>query len=468
MIETHIPGYEIISVLAKGGMAIVCRAIQTSLGRPVALKLLPPRNASDPDFVVRFQREASTAAALEHPNIVSIYDFGQAGDTYYIAMQLVDGQPLSQMLRDGPIPVPQALTIMEQVGAALDHAHRQGVVHRDVKPGNIIVQRDGTALIMDFGLARAVQSAVITSISGVVGTPGYMPPEQCMGETVDFRADLYSLGVIAFEMLTGRRPFEGEGMIALCYQHINEPPPVASQVRAELGTTFDSVLQRALAKRPTERFQSAAELVRALESADRSAGPESLIASVDPALRRKPRFGWVWAAAAVILVGALAPLAMPRGGGDEASGGAGNSGSGQPVRVMPVGTSPTDRGTAQPASLQSTTLERLKDVRRRYAEVSREIDRFQEHRLKISRQERREELEGLRTSMDLLWKAFEESGAEDSLLQSRLALDRGVLAFWSGHRPEARDHWKQAVEIDPGNRDAREWLVVTQKGSLRQ
>lgn len=267
MIETQIPGYEIMSVLGRGGMGIVCRAVQASLGRPVALKLLEPRLAADPDFVRRFQQEATTAAALDHPHIVRVYDFGEAGDTYFIAMQLVRGESLDVRLRRGPLSAAEASTLLQQVCAALDYAHRQGVVHRDIKPGNIMIQPNGEAVIMDFGLARACHSPVVTGARVSLGSPGYMAPEQCRGAAVDHRADLYALGVVIFEALTGHRPFSGDNPLAIFYQHVNTPPPPFSQFRANLSPALEEVVLRALEKDVERRYQTAGEFAEAFTQA---------------------------------------------------------------------------------------------------------------------------------------------------------------------------------------------------------
>ncbi len=259
--------YEIVEELAHGGMATVFRALQPSLGRFVALKVLSTELSRDPDYVSRFQREAHVAARLEHPNIVPIYDVGNAGGAFYIAMRLVPGRSLSDIItRDGPLPLERARVILAQIASALDYAHRQGVVHRDVKPSNVLVEADDQVSLVDFGIARAADATQITRFGVVVGTPTFMAPEQAQGIEVDFRADLYSLGVVAYLMLTGRAPFEADSVVTVLHKHVYDPPPSARVIRPDLPESVDAALTRMLAKQPGERYPTAAAFVTALHT----------------------------------------------------------------------------------------------------------------------------------------------------------------------------------------------------------
>jgi DNA-binding beta-propeller fold protein YncE/predicted Ser/Thr protein kinase len=259
--------YQIVAEIAHGGMATVYRALQPRLGRYVALKILSPEFSRDPDFVERFEREARIAARLEHPNIVPIYDVGEADGAFYIAMRLVPGESLAHILSTGgPLPVQRTRAILGQVASALDYAHRQGVVHRDVKPGNILVEDDDHVSLADFGIARATDATRVTRFGVLVGTPAFMAPEQVQGLDVDYRADLYSMGVVAYLMFTGRAPFEADSVVTLLHKHVYDPPPPACTIRPDLPQEIDAALSRMLAKQPGERYPTAAAFATALHA----------------------------------------------------------------------------------------------------------------------------------------------------------------------------------------------------------
>jgi len=265
--------YRLEQELGRGAMAVVYRATDTALNRQVALKVLPTYFSHDPEFVRRFQREARVAAGLSHPGIVQIYDVGEAPDgTLYIAMQEA-GETLKRLLqRQGPLPLARALAIAEQVAAALDYAHRRGVIHRDVKASNILLGPDDQAVLTDFGIARVGQESGITAPGFALGTPEYLAPEQAeAGKPVDYRADLYALGVVLFEMLTGRVPFTADRPEAVLHAHIFTPPPSPSRLNPAIPEAVSQVLLKALAKDPGERYQSGAALVAALRTAQQMA-----------------------------------------------------------------------------------------------------------------------------------------------------------------------------------------------------
>ena len=252
--------YVIQRKLGSGGMAIVYLAEDQELGRRVALKLLDDRHASDEQFVERFRREAQSAAGLNHPNIVSIFDRGFAEDTYYIAMEYLDGRTLKELLvRNGPTPVPIAIDYSRQILGALAFAHRNGIVHRDIKPHNIVVGGDGRLKVTDFGIARSGASQM-TEAGSIVGTAQYLSPEQARGAPVDPRSDLYSLGIVLYEMLTGKVPFTGDTPVEIAMKHLSQVPEPPSALRPEVPHDLDAVVMRALAKDPDQRYGSAEEM----------------------------------------------------------------------------------------------------------------------------------------------------------------------------------------------------------------
>jgi serine/threonine-protein kinase len=252
--------YVIKRKLGSGGMADVYLAEDQELGRQVALKLLDDRHASDEQFVERFRREAQSAAGLNHPSIVSIFDRGYAEGTYYIAMEFLDGRTLKELLiKNGPTPVPIAIDYARQILGALAFAHRNGIVHRDIKPHNIVVGGDGRLKVTDFGIARSGASQM-TEAGSIVGTAQYLSPEQARGAPVDPRSDLYSLGIVLYEMLTGKVPFTGETPVEIAMKHLSQVPEPPSELRQNVPHDLDAVVMRALAKDPEQRYSSAEEM----------------------------------------------------------------------------------------------------------------------------------------------------------------------------------------------------------------
>lgn len=254
--------YEVLRRIARGGMAEVFLARDLLLDRPVALKVLFREFAVDPSFVERFRREATAAANLSHPNIVSIYDSGESSGTYFIVMEYIEGRSLAQIIRDdGPLSPDRAADITIDVASALGFAHRNGVVHRDVKPGNVLISPTGQVKVTDFGIARAVTTQEnLTQTGTVMGTATYFSPEQARGENVDPRSDVYSLGVVLYEMLVGTPPFSGDNPVAVAYKHVQEAPPPPRQANPNLPASLEAVTLKALAKNPANRYASADDL----------------------------------------------------------------------------------------------------------------------------------------------------------------------------------------------------------------
>ena len=266
--------YEIVEELGQGGMATVYRAYQPDLDRFVALKVLAPEFARDRAFLARFRREAAIAARLHHPHIAPIYDIGESDGAPYIAMRYVPGRTLGELVdEDGPLRLERALTILRQIAAALDYAHAHGIVHRDVKPGNILIEEGDRVSLVDFGIAWVGDRTRLTQQGTLTGTPEYMAPEQALGQPVTNRTDLYALGIIAFRLLTGEVPFTAESGLAVLHRQAYDRPPSIRAFRPDLSRSADAAVQRALAKRPEDRFATAAEFVAALSAPDRPAVP---------------------------------------------------------------------------------------------------------------------------------------------------------------------------------------------------
>jgi serine/threonine-protein kinase len=282
LIDTLFDGrYRIQRKLGAGGMADVYLAEDQELGRRVAIKILNARHGNDDQFIERFRREAKNAAALNHPNIVSIYDRGEAEDTYYIAMEFLDGRTLKELIVGrGAAPINVAIEYARQILSALRFAHRHGIVHRDIKPHNVLVDGEGRVKVTDFGIARAGTSQM-TETGSIVGTAQYLSPEQARGGEVDPRSDLYSLGIVLYELLTGKTPFDGETPVEIAMKHLSTAPKPPSKLRSDIPPELDMVVLRALAKNPDDRYQSADEMEADLERVAR--GARVAAATVDTA-----------------------------------------------------------------------------------------------------------------------------------------------------------------------------------------
>jgi serine/threonine-protein kinase len=268
-VGTRLGPYEITGTLGKGGMAEVYLGQHTTLGREVAIKTLPANLAKEDDFRKRFEREARTIAALKHPNIVGLFDSGEADGTYYIVMEYFKGGDLSDYMKGtGPLKIDETRQLVAGIGGALDYAHQQGVVHRDIKPSNVMLHRnngDLRPMLTDFGIARIMGGTTRITRTGMVGTFDYIAPEQIRDATdVDGRADIYSLGVMAFQLLTGRLPFTASNPGALLIAHLNQPAPNPRDLRADIPEGIAEATLRALEKDPARRFQTAGEFAAAL------------------------------------------------------------------------------------------------------------------------------------------------------------------------------------------------------------
>ena len=324
--------YEVLEQLGGGGMAVIYKARDTFLNRLVTIKVLRPEFTGDEDFVERFRREAQAVARLSHPNIVSIYDVGREGDIHYLVMEFVEGENLKNLIkREGRLGLRLSAEIAGQVAEALQHAHENNIVHRDVKPQNIMITRSGRAKLTDFGIAREATAATLTQSDTIVGSVHYLSPEQARGETAGPASDIYSLGVVLYEMVTGIQPFGGDTPIGVALKHITETPAPPSGFNREVSPEMESIILRAMAKSPKDRYRSAGEMAADLYRAARTneggfwAGPaDDFPTQVLPAARpdfeggerpveksvaKKGRRMWFWvllAVLAVLTAGALA------------------------------------------------------------------------------------------------------------------------------------------------------------------
>ena len=304
--DTMVDGrYRAQRKLGSGGMAEVWCAEDEVLGRRVALKLMGGRFAESPEFHERFRREAQAAAGLTHPNIVAIFDRSEWDGTPYIAMELVDGRTLKELVTErGPLPPDVAISLTEQILRALGYAHRRGIVHRDIKPQNVILDAEGQAKVADFGIARAGETSEMTQTGAIVGTVQYLSPEQAEGHPVDRRADLYSAGIVLYELLTGQVPFDGEAPISIAIKQINELPVPPRQLEPRISPALEAVVLRALEKDPARRYQSAEEFIAALEQARRAPARPVVLAEApgEPFVDEKRTRWWIWALVAVAVI----------------------------------------------------------------------------------------------------------------------------------------------------------------------
>jgi len=315
-IGTDVAGFRIESVLGQGGMGTVYVAEQSSPTRKVVLKLLRPELSRDEAFRRRFVHESEAAASTEHPNIVPIYAAGEADGLLYIAMRYVNGDDLRERIeRDGPLPADRAIEIVSQVAAALDAAHARGLVHRDVKPSNILLDANGNAYLSDFGLIkRSEVDTGLTETGQFMGSIEYCAPEQIRGDEVDGRADVYSLGCVLFEAISGRPPFRRETEVATLYAHLEQDPPALSSVAPGSPADLDGVVARALAKDPSERQATAGAFAH---EARLAAGVSSGERDAVPAGPNRRRLAWIGGLVAAAAIAAVVVAIVAAGGSDE-------------------------------------------------------------------------------------------------------------------------------------------------------
>jgi predicted Ser/Thr protein kinase len=318
----HLGPYQVVAPLGQGGMAAVYKAYQPNVDRYVALKILPRHFASDPQFVARFEQEAKVLAKLQHPHILPVHDYGAADGYTYIVMPFIQNGTLADLLKGRRLPLAQIGRIISQIGDALDYAHSRGLVHRDIKPSNVLLDERGNCLLTDFGIAKILEdNSNLTVTGGIMGTPAYMSPEQGRGEKVDHRTDIYALGVILYEMATGRVPYTAETAMAVMLKHINDPLPLPRTLNPALPEGLERVILKSLAKQPSDRFASAGEMVKAVLAetirADVSADGktavgtpvENTIAVPTPQAGTRPKRS-PWWVAGLVIGGAMLALLM--------------------------------------------------------------------------------------------------------------------------------------------------------------
>ena len=285
MADDRLGKYELRGTLGRGAMGTVYDGWDPAIARRVAIKTVRLPDATDAeaqDELARFKREAQAAGRLSHPNIVGVFDYGETDQIAYIVMEFVDGDSLKSLLdKQERFAVPETVRVMEELLAGLQFSHERGVVHRDIKPANVMMTRDGRVKIADFGIAR-IESSSMTQAGTVLGTPAYMSPEQFMGQTVDARTDIYSSGVLLYQLLTGERPFEGS-MSAIMHKALNTEPPRPSDLSVTAPPAFDAVVRRAMARRPEERFATAADFAQALRQALVAPAMPGGLAALEPA-----------------------------------------------------------------------------------------------------------------------------------------------------------------------------------------
>jgi eukaryotic-like serine/threonine-protein kinase len=314
--------YELLELIGRGGMSSVWRSHDRLLDRTVAIKVMHEQYAQDEEYVERFRREARSVAQLSHPNIVTVIDRGEEDGSQYIVFEYVEGENLKQLIeRTGPLSVRDALLLALQMARALGFAHDRGLIHRDVKPQNVLLNEDGQAKMTDFGIARSVDVEGVTVTGTVLGTSEYIAPEQARGQRVDALTDVYSLGVVLYELLTGSVPFQGENFVAVALRHVNEPAPSVLERRPDCPPRLGLAIERTMAKRPEDRFQSMGELCAELEACLAELEPSSEGATMisrppaAPRVRRREepprrrRGGILWPVAAVAAILGIAALA---------------------------------------------------------------------------------------------------------------------------------------------------------------
>jgi hypothetical protein len=357
--------YQILDEIGRGGMAVVYRAYQPSLNREVAIKVLPPQFTFDQQFIQRFVREAQAAASLRHPHIIVIHDVAEQDGLYYIVMELLTGRTLRQLVEEeGALPPARVARLVEQIASALDYAHRRGFVHRDVKPDNIFVDQGDRVTLTDFGIAKAASGTQLTRTGMLVGTPQYMSPEQARGDAVGPATDIYALGIVAYQMLSGQVPFRGTTPHAILYQQIHELPPPLRSVRSGLPPAVDSVLNAALAKEPRARYSSAGQFAQALATTVAGGAPvpppppakRTAPAPARPGPSRRQPLLWLWVLAIVaVAVVVLVAILLLGGGASPVDTTATEQALALPITTQPQPTETPPAATTQPPPTDTPT-----------------------------------------------------------------------------------------------------------------
>jgi serine/threonine-protein kinase len=455
--------YKIIEVLGKGAMGIVYKAMDPDINREVAIKTIHfdtvAEGREQEEMQQRFMREAQAAGRLTHPNIVMIYDVGREGGMTYIVMQCIEGRSLAKMIGgDERLPVDYIVRLMTQVCQALDYAHQKGIVHRDVKPANILLDSSGNPFLADFGVAR-METSTVTQTGTVMGTPSYMSPEQVMGKKVDKRSDIFSLGVILFELLSGKRPFAGDSITTVMYRIVHDVPLSLKDVQKDVPAGFDFIVSKALAKDPEQRYQSCLEMaydfanVTTLPSPktmtlDASAGPAFQVAMQE---KKKPKrkVGIAAAAAGIVLVGAAAGIFfLSRGGGQ--------SGTSKGVETKQAVGSKDAKTPPQQESLTNALDPKISE------KILKIKDSFDTKLF----------ADTARLADELLKEDAGNAEARDYLTKARAKLRgaavgplvaEGIASFNRGDFAKSMQIMQDVLRQDPNNKDAQNYIDLSDK-----
>jgi serine/threonine-protein kinase len=345
MIGTVLSGrYRLESKLGSGGMSTVYLALDTTLDRQVAVKVMHREMSEQPEQLARFRQEARAVAKISHPNVVAVIDAGEDGGHPYIVFEYIEGETLKQRIqRLGRLPVQEAVAYAIEIGRGLEPAHARSMVHRDIKPQNVLIDPDGRAKVTDFGIARQIEQQGVTATGRVLGTTDYVSPEQAMGQGVDPRSDVYSLGVVLYEMLTGDVPFHAESLVGVAMKHVHEELPDVQKRRPEVSSAVVAVVERSTAKEPARRYQHTDEMVDDLQTAleveaARAGGAEgeatTVLDAVEPSKRRLSRSAWSWAGLALILAGLTAAILAVILISSGKVGGGGGEAKGTPIKLV--------------------------------------------------------------------------------------------------------------------------------------
>jgi len=444
----NIPGYKIQRLIGRGGMAAVFLATQESLDRPVALKVLHPDFAQTPEFSARFLNEGRIIAALNHANIITIHDIGIAGDNHYISMEYVEGGDLKEWIAQG-IDADTAFQLLKTIGGCLGFAHELGIVHRDVKPGNILFRKDGTPLLTDFGIAKQLANSQDRTLTGtVMGSPHYLSPEQGQGVPVDGRSDIYSLGIIFYEMLTGKKPFRGDSDVSTIFQHLQQPIPQLPSAVAR----FQPLLDRMLAKDPDERFDDTPAMLHFIRDMGNIKGRGN--ASPARAHRHAARMAWLGAmayglTAAVVAYMLTARVWLPDGqapaGPASSLANAGQSGAGD-VRGR-VAAAPEAPGTSSSARATKTAGVRKSEPARSNDAVKKGASARRASSVALDQGDGRGKRKYTRSQKNKVSGLLRL--AEKALREYRLTTPASNSAY---------HYYRQVLKLDPGNRQAQDGL----------
>jgi predicted Ser/Thr protein kinase len=459
--------YKVIEVLGKGAMGIVYKALDPDINREVAIKTvhfeMATEGAQQEEVQSRFMREAQAAGRLTHPNIVMIYDVGREGDMTYIVMQCIEGRSLAKIIGSGERVAPDYIVrLMTQVCQALDYAHQKGIVHRDIKPANILIDHSGKPFLADFGVAR-MDTSTVTQTGTVMGTPSYMSPEQVMGKRIDKRSDIFSLGVILFELLSGKRPFDGESITTVMYRIVHESPRSLRDMLKDVPAGFDYIISKALAKDPEQRYQSCLEMAYDLSNVatlptstmTMEAGPSDLTETLK-IKEPKRKTGLVAAAAVVVLVAAAAAvyfLFLGGGGGKTGtSGGAGEEATQtQQAGKQAVGAKDAQKGQGTTSdTLDPKIVEKVQKIKESFdKQLFTDTVKLSDELLK--------ENPNNPAALDYLAKAKAKiRGAAVAPLAAE-----GIATFNRGDFTKCQQIMQDVLRQDPGNKDAQNYIRLS-------